>query len=208
MGASKRKGDAGPSELLSAVRSAVLSGGELHALSAGEDMAEVIETAVRAFGRCRGVVSTAMVHVSACNTLLRLEREGLVSRWTFFVFWGIGRLHVGGAVDAVLRAVGDRIRGAVSHAKFCALEASDGRTLGILTSANLNRNCRSESYLISSDPALGRMLLDCCASLERFGAEYGRNAGYYDDAAESAFGACAVARSGESLSDMVRRLGA
>lgn len=102
----------------------------------------------------------------------------------------------------------DGVRGAVSHAKFCALEAADGRTLGIVTSANLNRNCRSESYLISSDPAFGRMLLDCCASLERFGAKYGRNAGYYDNAAESAFGVCAVARSGESLADMVRRLGA
>lgn len=74
-----------------------------------------------------------------------------------------------------------------SHAKM-ALFAAGERRIGILTSANLNRNRRWEQYVVSGDDRLCRGIRRHLEALEKYGAEPWQDKSSYSATYARAFG--------------------
>lgn len=102
-------------------------------------------------------------------------------------------------VDA---AIGDRLRMSWTHAKF-AVFTTPARRVSLVTSANLSKNQRWESYLVTDDPAVGAALIDHLDDLDRLGAEPYREVPYYLGIRKRALRGAAA---DVSLQELARRL--
>ena len=150
------------------------STGETQAMSSGEDFHEVILALAAQIGPCDVVVCTGAAHVDSVRAVLS---SPFVSSFRLISCYAI-RLMNQAQANKVAEAMGRGMRSARTHAKF-ALLSGPGGTVSVLTSANLNRNIRSESYMITQDPGCADMLRSHVSALEAAGAELGKAAGYY-----------------------------
>jgi hypothetical protein len=98
---------------------------------------------------------------------------------------------------------GDRLRMHRSHAKMAVIRGEEG-IISILTTANLTRNYRWETYFISSSPELAQNLEEHLADIDRVGSEPWKPGSYYCAAHARMFGC--TKELDEDLMDLVERL--
>jgi hypothetical protein len=73
-----------------------------------------------------------------------------------------------------------------SHSKFAILKSGD-KYVSLLTTANLTKNTRWESLIISPDSELAEFILDHLADLDRLGSEPWQGLAHYNQAYLKAF---------------------
>jgi hypothetical protein len=147
----------------------------------GTTFAESVLCACDVVGAGSVKVSTSAVGKADVAQLEELQDAGVnVSLHVCFDLVTMNKKWIG-------KSLGDKFRMHRSHAK-CCVARGDGGVICMLTSANLTRNYRWETYLLSSDDALAENLEAHLAEIDRMGSEPWKSAGYYNDVFSRMFG--------------------
>lgn len=163
----------------------------------GVDFVEVIEAGLSIVGPCSLAVCTGGVNDGSVR---RLVENPNTTDLRCYVSHELGTMNPK-ASKKVAAVLGPTERGLRGHVKFAVW----GSKLACLTTANLNRNRRAESYTITKDSGTIAGLLAFADELDRLGSAWGREFGYYTGTYNSAFGGAGGDSSDRrSLSELVK----